>query len=106
MRYPAEADPRNLEPSFDKKQAAGILKVNLKKVDYYRRTGKLPSFNVGGTVHFRLADVYRLAGLNAEEALDRRIDALVADAPPLTDSQIEKLTGLINSSSSEKRGAA
>ena len=38
--------------------------------------------------------------------LDRRIDALVADAPALTDSQIEKLTGLINSSSSEKRGAA
>ena len=37
--------------------------------------------------------------------LDRRIDALVADAPALTDSQIEKLTGLINSSS-EKRGAA
>ena len=105
MRYKAEKDPQNLQPSFDKKQAAGILGVSLLTIDKYRHNGKLPSFKVGGTVHFRPADVYRLAGLNAEQAMDTRINALVADAPPLTDNQIEKLAGLINSSR-EKRGAA
>ena len=95
MRYPAEK--HCLTPAFDKKQAAGIAGVALSTIDRWRREGKLPHFKVGGSIRFHPSDVYQVAGKSEQEALEAHIAALVADAPPLSDEQADRIAALLRS---------
>ena len=47
----------NGEKLLDNQDLCGILKVNKKTLERYRRTGLLPYFNLKGKVYYQLTDV-------------------------------------------------
>jgi hypothetical protein len=89
------------------KQAAAIHGVTQQTVHNWRRQGLISAVRVGGGAYkYDLDSVARLAVEYPCAATDERIRELVADAPELSTSQINKLRLLIHAGGGAPDGGA
>lgn len=91
------------EPEVSIAQAAELLGIGYSTARLWVRQGRLPARRVGQrVVRIRLSDVEALAAEHGGRAptapvdpVEAHIDALVEAAPPLSDTQIRRLQGLL-----------
>ncbi|WP_404464726.1 helix-turn-helix domain-containing protein [Micrococcus antarcticus] len=86
------------EPEVSIAQAAELLGIGYSTARRWVQEGRLPARRLGKRVaRIRLADIQSMLDTTERpvDPVDAHIDALVAAAPPLSDSQIRRLQSLL-----------